>query len=128
MGWRSGRTDMAMTTQEHSIQEAIGRGRSGRGRSGPEEWVRVRAQVLQELSRGLTRARIGGTLGVSSQRVTQLAEEACDAVLRGEAEVHAADEACAPTWRRWCESRGDELACRRLRARAAVQHLLTPSR
>ena len=116
---------MASTTHELSlsIEDAIGRGRAGRGRSGPDEWNRVRAQVLQELSRGLTRARIGGSLGVSSQRVTQLAEEACDAVLRGDAQVHAAEEACAPTWQRWCESRGDDLACRRLRGLSVVPSL-----
>jgi hypothetical protein len=63
----------------------------------------------------LTRARIGGDLGISSQRITQLAEEACDAILRSDLEVQAATAACAPTWQRWCEGRGDEEACRRLR-------------
>jgi hypothetical protein len=116
------------TTQEHSIQDAIERGRAGGGRSTTEGGLRVRAQVLQELGRGLTRARIGGDLGVSSQRVTQLAEEACDAVLRGDANVHAAEDACAPTWQRWCESRGDELACQRLRTRAALETVLHPER
>ena len=106
---------MASKTDELSLADAIELGRGQRGRGGPEGWTRVRAQVLQEISRGLTRARIGGSLGVSSQRVTQLIEEACDAVLRGQAHVRAAEEACLPTWQRWCEGRSDELACKRLR-------------
>lgn len=103
------------STEAFSIQDAIEHGRAGRGSRGPETWVQIRARVLNELNRGLTRARIGGTLGISSQRVTQLAEEACDAILRSDIDVQAADAACAPTWQRWCESRSDELACRRLR-------------
>lgn len=99
-----------------SLQDAIERGRGSRGSRGPETWVQVRAQVLTELSRGLTRARIGGILGISSQRVTQLTEEACDAILRSDLEVPAADAACAPTWQRWCEGRGDDQACLRLRS------------
>jgi hypothetical protein len=109
------------TSRSLSIQDAIELGRAGRGRGGPEAWIQVRAKVLQELSRGLTRARIGGYLGVSSQRVTQLTEEACDAVLRADADVPAAESACAPSWQRWCESRGDELACRRLRTRTPLE-------
>lgn len=103
------------TAESLSIQDAIEHGRAGRGSRGPETWVQARARVLNELSRGLTRARIGGTLGISSQRVTQLAEEACDAILRSDVDVQAADAACAATWQRWCDGRGDELACRRLR-------------
>lgn len=98
-----------------SIQDAIERGRGSRGSRGPEKWVQVRAQVLDELSRGLTRARIGGILGISSQRVTQLTEEACDAILRSDLDVPSADAACAATWQRWCEGRGDNQACLRLR-------------
>lgn len=97
------------------LEEAIDRGRAGRGKNGPSEWNRLRARVLQQIIRGLTRARIGGELGISSQRVTQLTEEACDAVLRSEPSSIGAEQACAPTWERWCESRGDELACVRLR-------------
>lgn len=105
----------ANTTETFSIQEAIERGRGGRGSRGPQAWVQVRARVLDELSRGLTRARIGGDLGISSQRVTQLTEEACDAILRSDIDVPAADAACAPTWQHWCEGRGDAQACGRLR-------------
>lgn len=105
----------ASTPETLSIQDAIEHGRGSRGSHGPEAWVQVRARVLGELSRGLTRARIGGSLGISSQRVTQLTEEACDAILRSDLHVQAADAACAPTWQRWCEGRGDEQACRRLR-------------
>lgn len=106
---------MVSVAKTESVEEAIDRGRAGRGRATPDKWVRIRAQVLRELSRGLTRARIGGSLGVSSQRVTQLTEEACDAVLRGGMVVLTADEACDATWRRWCESRADRAACDRLR-------------
>ena len=115
---KSKRNESAKSTASDvlTIRDAIENGRAGRGRRGPETWVQVRARVLHELSHGLTRARIGGTLGISSQRVTQLAEEACDAILRSDAEVHDAEAACAPTWQRWCEGRGDELACQRLRA------------
>lgn len=101
-----------------SVEDAIERGRSGRGRGGVAEWVRVRAQVLSEVAHGLSRARIGGILGVSSQRVTQLTEEACDAVLRGGAVVRMTEEVCAATWTRWCVTRGDDVACSRLRGEA----------
>jgi hypothetical protein len=103
-----------------SLIEAVEQGRHGRGRNGTEEWSRVRALVLQELGRGLTRARVGGMLGLSSQRVTQLREEGCEAVLRGGADSHDAEQACASTWERWCMSRGDEGACNRLKRVAAV--------
>ena len=110
----------ANTPEIFSIQDAIEHGRGGRGSRGPEAWAQVRARVLDELCRGLTRARIGGDLGISSQRVTQLTEEACDAILRSDIDVPAADAACAPTWQRWCEGRGDDQACRRLRTADAL--------
>ena len=117
------RTQRLLTEQKNNkgksqvdpIQDAIERGRAGRGKMGPDEWSRLRARVLLEIGHGLTRARIGGELGISSQRVTQLSEEACDAVLRSDPLALAAEQACAPTWERWCDSRGDELACARLR-------------
>lgn len=111
---------MASGSTSVSIEDAIDQGRAGRGRETPDKWVRIRAQVLRELSQGLTRARVGGSMGVSSQRVTQLAEEACDAVLRSGMSARVADEACSATWMRWCENRGDSLACERLRAPGPV--------
>lgn len=103
-----------------ALFEAVEAGRSGRGRNGAEEWSRIRALVLQELGRGLTRARVGGMLGLSSQRVTQLREEGCEAVLRGGADSVEAEQACASAWERWCMSRGDEAACKRVKQVTAV--------
>ena len=97
-----------------SLFTAVEEGRHGRGRNGAEEWSRIRALVLGEFARGLTRARIGGTIGLSSQRVTQLREEGCEAVLRGGVASHEADRACIAVWSRWCQSRGDREACQRL--------------
>src|SRR5262245_34433940 len=108
---------MASSPSSVSILEAVEQGRAGRGRHGAQEWSRLRAQVLTYWSRGLTRARIGGMLGLSSQRVTQRREEACDAVLRGGAESQDAAAACEATWKRWCEERDDREACQRLRRR-----------
>jgi hypothetical protein len=108
---------MTTTPSRVSILEAVEQGRAGRGRHGSQEWSRLRAEVLTHWGRGLTRARIGGMMGFSSQRVTQLREEACDAVLRGGADSDDACAACAATWRRWCEERGDREACGRLRKR-----------
>jgi len=102
-------------TQNSSLFEAVEEGRHGRGRNGAAEWSRIRALVQQELGRGLTRARVGGMLGLSSQRVTQLREEGCEAALRGGMASVEAEHACAQTWERWCVSRGDEPACRRIR-------------
>lgn len=111
-----------MNAREHepngtnvSLIDAVEQGRHGRGRNGAAEWSRVRAKVLQELGRGLTRARVGGMLGLSSQRVTQLREEGCEAVLRGGADSADAEQACAGAWERWCMARGDEAACKRLK-------------
>jgi hypothetical protein len=104
----------------NSLFEAVEQGRHGRGRHGGTEWSRIRAIVLQELGRGLTRARVGGMLGLSSQRVTQLREEGCEAALRGELPSVEAEHACAQTWERWCTSRGDEAACRRIRRLSAA--------
>jgi hypothetical protein len=103
------------TTHNSSLFDAVEQGRHGRGRHGATEWSRVRALVLQELSRGLTRARVGGMLGLSSQRVTQLREEGCEAALRGGVSSVEAEQACFSTWERWCVSRGDEPACKRIR-------------
>jgi hypothetical protein len=98
-----------------SLVDAVEQGRHGRGRHGTAEWSRIRALVLQELGRGLTRARVGGMLGLSTQRVTQLREEGCEAALRGGVPSIEAEHACASTWERWCQSRGDEEACKRVR-------------
>jgi hypothetical protein len=106
--------------QNSSLFEAVEQGRHGRGRHGATEWSRVRALVLQELGRGLTRARVGGMLGLSSQRVTQLREEGCEAALRGGAPSVEAEHACVQTWERWCLSRGDEAACQRIRRATAA--------
>lgn len=94
-----------------TMLEAIEQGRAGRGRSG-RRWSESRAFVLASAAQGQMRARIGGTLGLSSQRVTQLREEGCDAVLRGGAASAEAEQVCAPQWRRWC-ARGDADACAR---------------
>ena len=122
---QSNASDTAGTPETFSIQDAIERGRGSRGSRGPETWVQVRARILGELSRGLTRARIGGDLGISSQRVTQLTEEACDAILRSDLDVPAADAVCAPTWQRWCEGRGDAQACGRLRTAGGLPGVRT---
>jgi hypothetical protein len=103
------------SAQNSSLFDAVEQGRHGRGRNGATEWSRVRALVLQELARGLTRARVGGMLGLSSQRVTQLREEGCEAALRGGMPSVEAEHACASTWERWCTSRGDDAACKRVR-------------
>ncbi len=103
------------TTHNSTLFDAVEQGRHGRGRNGAAEWSRIRALVLQELSRGLTRARVGGMLGLSSQRVTQLREEGCEAALRGGVPSLEAEQACASTWERWCTSRGDDAACQRVR-------------
>jgi hypothetical protein len=100
-----------------TLRAAIERGRAGRGgRAGPA-WSRLRALVLAYAAQGMLRARIGGILGVSTQRVTQLREEGCDAVLRGGSESPQAEAACADRWRRWCAA-GDAAACARLRRMA----------
>jgi hypothetical protein len=96
-----------------AIRAAIERGRAGRGRAGPA-WSDLRAQVLAYAAQGMLRARIGGLLGISTQRVTQLREEGCDAVLRGGAESTQAETVCADHWRRWCAA-GDTDACARVR-------------
>lgn len=61
------------------------------------EWSRIRAFVLQELARGLTPAQVGGMLGRSSQRVTQLREEGCEAALRWGVPSLEAEQACSST-------------------------------
>lgn len=109
-----------MEQPEDSLLAAVEQGRHGRGRNGAAEWSRVRALVLQELGRGLTRARVGGMLGLSTQRVTQLREEGCEAALRGGLPSVTAEHACFSAWERWCTSRGDDMACKRIKRRIAA--------
>jgi len=98
---------------DETIREAVERGRAGRGgRAGPA-WSQLRALVLAYAAQGMLRARIGGILGLSTQRVTQLREEGCDAVLRGGLASPEAEAACADRWRRWCAA-GDADACARV--------------
>jgi hypothetical protein len=96
-----------------AILEAIERGRAGRGGRTGQAWSNLRALVLAYAAQGMLRARIGGMLGISTQRVTQLREEGCDAVLRGGMPSPRADAACADRWRRWCAG-GDAEACARV--------------
>jgi hypothetical protein len=95
-----------------AMLEAIEEGRAGRGRSG-RRWSELRALVLAATAQGQMRARIGGMLGLSSQRITQLREEGCDSVLRGGVESPEAARVCAARWRLWC-ARGDADACARV--------------
>jgi hypothetical protein len=95
-----------------SIVAAIAHGRGSRGEDTIPEWTLHRALVLSSLWRGLTRARIGGQLGISAQQVTLLTAEACEAVLRGGAASPEAEAVCARRWQRWCD-RGDRTACDR---------------
>jgi hypothetical protein len=95
-----------------ATREAVEHGRAGRGR-GESQWSQQRALVLVYTAQGMLRVRIAGLLGISSQRVTQLREEGCDAVLRGGMANLEAEAACADRWRRWCAA-GDATACARV--------------
>jgi hypothetical protein len=99
-----------------ALLEAVERGRAGRIESRAREWAHVRALVLALTFQGLSRVRIGGSLSLSTQRITQLREEACEAVLRGGAESLEADTVCAATWTRWCEVHGDADAFQRVQS------------
>lgn len=95
---------------------AIAAGRGERGRTIPEAWIRHRACILTAAQSGLTRARLGGAVGLSEYQATKMLAEGCDAVLRGGLPSPEADRACAERWRLAC-ARGDAAACTRLAAR-----------
>jgi hypothetical protein len=96
-----------------ALVRAVEAGRAGRGHPG-KGWAETRALVLGYMAQGMVRARIGGILGRSTPRITQLREEGCEAVLHGAAESSEADAACRELWRRWCTDRADAAACARL--------------
>jgi hypothetical protein len=104
---------VALPPAVKATHEAVEHGRAGRGR-GESPWSQQRALVLVYTAQGMLRVRIAGLLGISTQRVTQLREEGCDAVLRGGMANLEAEAACADRWRRWCAT-GDADACARLR-------------
>jgi hypothetical protein len=92
---------------------AVEAGRAGRGRPGGG-WAQMRALALGYMAQGMVRARIGGLLGRSTPRITQLREEGCEAVLLGGAASAEADAACGALWQRWCLERDDAAACARV--------------
>ena len=96
-----------------ALVKAIEAGRAGRGHPGGG-WAETRALVLGYMAQGMVRARIGGILGRSTPRITQLREEGCEAVLRGGEASPEADAACGELWRRWCKERADAAACGRV--------------
>jgi hypothetical protein len=100
-----------------AILAAVEAGRGEQGGTTPAAWVRLRARVLTAAQAGLTRARLGGELGLSEYQATKLLAEGCDAVMRGEQACPEADRACAERWRRACH-RGDQAACARGRQMA----------
>jgi hypothetical protein len=104
---------VALPPAVEATREAVECGRAERGR-GDVSWSEQRALILVYTAQGMLRVRIAGQLGISSQRVTQLREEGCDAVLRGGMASLEAEAACADRWRRWC-AMGDADACARVR-------------
>jgi hypothetical protein len=100
-----------------ALVNAIDAGRTGRGRASGA-WSPLRAFVLGFAAQGLLRVRIAGLLGISTQRITQLREEGCEAVLRGGLASPEADIACTAQWQRWCQ-RGDAAACARAQGMTA---------
>jgi hypothetical protein len=96
-----------------AIRTAIARGYAGQARH-RSTWLHHCALVLAYTTQGLFRVTIAGRLGYSTQRITQLREEGCAAILRGAGEIPEAETVCADRWRRWCSERGDANACARV--------------